>query len=179
MRFSHRLIEFVNAFAGNDAKNIKLTREEAVSFIEAQGVVLESGKGPIPNLADLVAGEAIKGSYWSHPKGNEIFLLTRAIRSSKEILVCRLVEGKVTYVHRQIWGAIVRLQANFDKERLGAIREIHRSSGKHEVEVTPFPDWVPASVKKEAERLTHSKAASQLGEWFEDMLRNRGPLLVN
>jgi len=65
------------------------------------------------------------------------------------------------------------LQANFDKECLGAIREIHRSSGKPEVEVTPFPDWVPASVKEEAERLTNSKAASQLGEWFEDMLRDR------
>ncbi|MCH8872621.1 hypothetical protein IH824_07600 [candidate division KSB1 bacterium] len=151
----------------------KVTPEEAISFIEAQGVVLESGKGPIPNLADTVAGKSIKGSYWGHPKGNEIFLLTRAIRSSKEVLVCRVVDGKVTYLHRRVWGAIVRLQANFDKERLGAIREIHRSSGKHEVEVTPFPDWVPASVKEEAERLTNSKAASQLGEWFEDMLRDR------
>ena len=149
-----------------------MTTEEAISFIDAQGVVLESGKGPIPNLADTVAGKSIKGSYWGHPKGNEIFLLTRAIRSSKEILVCRLVEGKVTYVHRRIWGAIVRLQENFDRERLGAIREIHRSSGKHEVEVTSFPDWVPTSVKKEAERLTDSKAGSQLGEWFEDMLRD-------
>ena len=158
--------------AGTTPKDTKLTREEAVSFIEAQGVVLESGKGPVPNLADKVAGEAIKGSYWGHPKGNEIFLLTRAIRSSKEILVCRLVEGKVTYVHRRIWGAIVRLQASFDKQRLGAIREIHRSSGRHEVEVTPFPDWVPASVKKDAEQLTNSKAGSQLREWFEDTLRD-------
>ncbi len=159
--------------AGTPPKDIKLTPEEAVSFIEAQGVVLESAKGPVPNLADIVAGEAIEGSYWGHPKGNEIFLLTRAIRSSKEILVCRLLEGKVTYVHRRIWGSIVRLQANFDKERLGAIREIHRSSGKHEVEVTPFPDWVPASVKKDAEQLTNAKAGSQLREWFEDTLRDR------
>jgi len=60
----------------------KVTPEEAISFIEAQGVVLESGKGPIPNLADTVAGKSIKGSYWGHAKGNEIFLLTRAIRIS-------------------------------------------------------------------------------------------------
>ena len=66
--------------AGTTPKDTKMTLEEAVSFIEEQGVVLESGKGPVPNLADIVAGEAIKGSYWGHPKGNEIFLLTRAVR---------------------------------------------------------------------------------------------------
>ena len=144
-----------------------MTPEEAISLVESHGVLLESGDGPVPNLAETVAGEPIRGSWWGHPNGDEIFLLTRAIRASKDILVCRLVEGKVTYVHRRVWSALVRLQATFQQDRLGAIHEIHTSSGKHAVKVTPFPDWVPAEVKEEAERLRESEAASKLGGWFE------------
>ena len=71
-----------------------------------------------------MAGEAIIGSYWGHDKGNEIFLMTRAVRAEKDILVCRLVAGKVTYVHRRLWAAVVRLEAHFEAEHLGAIREV-------------------------------------------------------
>ncbi|MCZ6543082.1 MAG: hypothetical protein O6768_05410 [Planctomycetota bacterium] len=105
--------------------------------------------------------------------GDEIFKLTRTIRSSENILVCRLVQGKVTYVHQRLWPAIVRLQASIGKENLGAIQEIHTSSGKHQVSVTPFLDWVPVSAKRRAERLTISEATSQLGEWFEASFEDR------
>lgn len=121
-------------------QGVKVTAEEPFAFVEAQGVVLESAKVPLPNLADTVSGDSIRGSYWGHPKGNEIFLLTWAVRASKDILVCQLVVGKITYVHKRLWAPIIRLGANFEKDRLGAIREIHRSSGKHEVRITPFPD---------------------------------------
>ena len=141
--------------------------EEALEFIDFHGIVLESAKGPVSNLADTVAGERIKGSYWGHPKGNEIFMLTRAIRSSEGIIICRLIEGKVTYVHQRLWPAIFRLQDNFRIDNLGAIQEIHTESGKHRVRVTPFPDWVPLNAREEAEQMTVSEAASQLGEWFE------------
>ncbi len=105
--------------------------------------------------------------------GDEIFVLTRTIRSAEGILVCRLVEGKVTYVHRRLWPAIFRLRASLRKESLGAIQEMHTSVGKHQVSVTPFPDWVPASAKERAERLTIPEAASQLGEWFEAAFDDR------
>jgi len=135
--------------------------------------VLESAKGPVPNLADTVAGEPIRGSYWGHPKGDEIFSMTRAIRGSKEILVCRLVKGKVTYVHARLWPALVRLQGSLAPDRLSAIREIHTSTGKHEIQVTPFSDWVPAGVAEKAGRLTVAEAASQFGEWFQGQLISR------
>ena len=135
--------------------------------------MLESAKGPVPNLADTVAGEPIRGSYWGHPKGDEIFSMTRAIRGSKEILVCRLVKGKVTYVHARLWPALVRLQGSLGPECLAAIREVHSSAGKHELQVTPFPDWVPAGVAEKAGRLTVAEAASQFGEWFRGQLISR------
>ena len=150
-----------------------MSPQEAIEFVAQNGIVLESAKGSVPNLADTVAGETIEGSYWGHARGNEIFVLTRAIRSSEEVLVCRLVNGKVTYVHRRLWASIARLQDSFDKEDLGAINEIHSSSGKHEVETVPFSDWVPDDVRKDAERLTFSQAASWLGEWFDAYSRDR------
>ena len=152
---------------------MKLTPEEAIEFVKNQGIVLESAKGSIPNLADTVAGEPIRRCYWGHIIGNEIYLLTRAIRSSKDVLVCRLVEGKVTYVHKRVWPAIVRLHSSFDKDRLGAIKEIHAPSGKHKLSVTPFPNWVPVSVKEQAQLLTRSEAAAQLREWFEGPFTER------
>ena len=150
-----------------------MATQEPLEFIAKYGVVLESAKGPIPNLADTVAGEALEESYWGHPKGDEIFLLTRAIRSSEEVLVCRLVNGKVTYIHRTLWASIYRLQESFNNEHLGAIREIHSSSGKHVVETIPFPKWVPDDVRKDAEKLTHSRAVSNLGQWSEAYLKDR------
>ena len=144
-----------------------MTPREAIDFVAKHGIVLESAKGSIPNLADTVAGEAIEGSYWGHQKGDEIFVLTRAIRSSDEIVVCRLVDGKVTYIHRGLWASIFRLQESFDNKALGAISEIHRPSGEHKVETVPFPDWVPDNVKKDAEKLTYPQAAANLGEWFD------------
>ncbi len=139
--------------------------EEAMKIIKHHGVVLEAAKGPVPNLAELVAGERIRGSWWGHPQGQQIFLLTRSIREMQDVLVCRLVEGKITYVHRRLWPALARLADHFEKERLAAIREVHTAMGKHKVQTTNFSDWVPPRVLKEAEELTEDEALSQLGGW--------------
>lgn len=42
-----------------------------------------------------------------------------------------LVEGKITYVHRRLWPALIRLAAESGRDRLTAIREVHTASGKH------------------------------------------------
>jgi hypothetical protein len=139
-----------------------MTPREALAFVEANGVVLESGRGPVPTLADLIAGERIRGSWWGHRKASKIFRCSRALRDSKDILVCRLVEGKVTYVHRRLWPALVRLHNRFDQSRLSAIHEVHTARGKHETNTTPFPNWVPNDLKKEAARLTLTQAAKML-----------------
>jgi hypothetical protein len=139
-----------------------MTPKQALSFVKTHGVVLESARGLVPSLAEAVAGEPIRGSWWSHPKSNEIFLCSRAIRASPDVLVCRLVGGKVTYVHRRLWPALVRLAEHLNPARLAAIREVHTPSGKHKIETTPFPDWVPKKVIREAMRLTDEEAARLL-----------------
>jgi hypothetical protein len=139
-----------------------MTPKQALSFVKMNGITLESGRGPVPSLAQTIAGEAIRGSWWAHPKGHIIFLCSRAVRESKDVLVCRLVGGKVTYVHRRLWPALVRLAEQFDSHLLAAIREVHAASGKHKIEITVFPGWVPSETIRAAANLTAEQAAEML-----------------
>ena len=135
--------------------------EDALGFLEAEGVVLESAHGRVPTFADFVAGERVT-RWWSHPKGRLIFALTRALRDSPDVLTCRLVDGKVTFVHRRLWPALVKLSGEFDKSGLGAIREEHTPDGKHVMRATEFPEWVPADVLTKSKQLTQGEARSML-----------------
>jgi len=139
-----------------------LSVKTAVSFVQRHGIVLESSRGSVRNLAETIAGAPIRGSWWGHPLGHAIFAATRAVRESEDVLVCRLVQGRVTYVHRRLWPALVRLADKLDVRRLAAIREDHAASGAHQLHETPFPDWVPATAKKAALKLSEEEAVRQL-----------------
>ena len=114
-----------------DKKNVAMTAREALAFIRKHGVVLESARGPVPSLAQVIAGEPVRGSWWSHPKSREIFAVTRAVRDSDDVLVCRLIDGKITFVHRRLWPALVRVADRLPSVRLSQLREVHTRSGRH------------------------------------------------
>src|SRR6202171_2469285 len=141
-----------------------MTPKNAIAFVQSHGIVLESARGSVPILAEAVAGDRIQGGWWGHPKGHDIFVATRAVRDSPDVLVCRLLGGKVTYIHRRLWLAVVRLADKFDKDLLAVIREEHTASGSHRVVETPFPEWVPSEEREAANGLTEEEALSQLGE---------------
>lgn len=140
-----------------------MTSAGALAFVRRHGIVLESAHGPVPNLAETVVGAPIRGSWWGHARGKEIFWLTRAVRDSKQVLVCRLLRGKVTYVHRRLWPAVVRLARAFKRKDLAALHEVHTARGAHLVRVVPFPRWVPAAVTRRARALSEPKAWAALG----------------
>ena len=122
-------------------------------------------RGSVRNLAETIAGAPIRGSWWGHPLGHAIFAATRAVRESEDVLVCRLVRGRVTYVHRRLWPALVRLADKLDEldvRRLAAIREDHAASGAHQLHETPFLDWVPAAARTAASKLSEEEAVRQL-----------------
>jgi hypothetical protein len=140
-----------------------VTAKQAIEFVRRHGVVLESARGPVPNLAEKIAGEPIQGSWWGHPTGKKIFAVTRAIRATPQILTCRLVSGKITYVHGRLWPALIRLADEFPGDHLAAVREAHTSGGRHMLHVVAFPDWVPAIARTQARRLTVAQARRALG----------------
>ena len=139
-----------------------MTPQQALAFVKKCGIVLESGRGPVPSLAETIAGEPIRGSWWGHPKGDTIFVCSRAIRNSKDVLTCRLIDRKVTYVDRRLWPALARLCGNFNADRLAPIREIHTASGKHRIEKVSFSQWISAAVRRESASLSVGEATALL-----------------
>lgn len=152
---------------GRRTDNVVMTSRQALAFIRQHGVVLESAQGPVPSLAEAIAGEPIRGSWWSHRKGRAIFTVTRAIRGSDEVLVCRLVRNKVTFVHRRLWPALVRAAGRLPCDHLSQVREVHTSSGRHVTREVPFPDWVPSNVRAAARSLSEEAALAEFGAWIE------------
>jgi hypothetical protein len=142
-----------------------MTGEEALAFVRLHGVVLASGKGPVPNVVEAIANEPIKGSWWGHPQGREIFRILQQLRVSREILVCRLVEGKVTFVHRRLWPAVVRVAEHFPTQRLAQVHEEHTVAGHHVTRDVSFPNWVPPEVVTAAHKLDERQALNELGWW--------------
>ncbi len=140
-----------------------MTLEDALTLIEEFGIVLESAKGPVPSLASEIAGEAIVGSWWRHAAAEQIWSLTRRIRGSDDVLVCRLIGGKVTYVHRRLWPALVRLASRFSADRIAEVTEEHTARGHHVVTESRFPVWVPQNVLDQANALSEARAIELLG----------------
>jgi hypothetical protein len=140
-------------------------RFDPLEFVARHGVVLASGKGAVPSLAEAVAGGPIRGSWWGHPKGREIFSALSAVADSPDVLCFRLVDGKITFVHRRLWPAVARLAEELGTASVTAVRQEHTSSGAHRNVLTPFPKWVTPAVKAAAEKLSPDEARALLGPW--------------
>ena len=140
-----------------------MTPAAALSFVRTHGIVLASAKGSVPNLADAIAGEPIKGSWWGHARGQEIFLALERLGASPEILVCRFIDGKITLVHRRLWPALARVAGRFAAERVSQVRQSHSSGGHHVSHDRPFPEWAPAEVLAQARTLGEAEALAALG----------------
>ena len=132
------------------------------ALLEAQGVLLESARGPIPNLAELVAGEPIAGSWWAHPASHEIFEAINSLADSADVARMRLVNNKVTLVHRRLWPPLLRLSDRFDDAALLVVTEEHTTSGAHRATSSPLHDWVAPEVLEEASRLNEADAMKLL-----------------
>lgn len=83
-----------------------MTPKPALGFVKTNGIVLESGRGLVfqPSSDDRRRGgpRQLVGA----SKGARHLSLSRAIRESNDVLVCRLVANKVTMcigASRQHW----------------------------------------------------------------------------
>jgi len=134
----------------------------ALRFVAIHGIALESARGPVPNLACAIAGEPIRGNWWSHPMSHEIYRLTMAVRESPEVLVCRLVGGKITFAHRSVWPALVRIADDLGCEGLAEIHEEHTKTGAHRAVSVAFPRWVPKEIRAAARQMSRDDAIRML-----------------
>ena len=142
-----------------------MTPGQAAAFVEQHGIVLVSAKGPVPRLAEAVAGEPIRGSWWGHPKSHDIFRVLQSLEDSPDILACRLIGGKVTLVHRRLWPALIRAAGHFPLENLARAIQQHTKAGHHIRQDVPFPDWADQESMCKAAALTEEAALDALGSY--------------
>lgn len=60
-----------------------------------------------PNVVSLVTGEVLRGSWWGHKQGHEIFDLLSSLEEHSDVVFVKLVSGKVTLVHRTLFPALL------------------------------------------------------------------------
>lgn len=91
------------------------TRDFRLVFVrlKATGLLLESDQ-KLPSVCALIAGEPLSGSWWSHPRAHRIFRVTAALADDPEVLITKLISGKVTFVHKSLWPEVVSLGAARD-----------------------------------------------------------------
>jgi len=138
---------------------------DARTFVRTHGVVLLSARGPVPSLATAISGETIRGSWWAHPSGKAIYAAAVDLAADPEVLRCRLILGKISFVHRRLWPAFARLALDgvLPPERSSRVIERHAEGGRHESSDEAFSAWVPPEVLREAQDWTAAAARTALG----------------
>ncbi len=101
-----------------------LKRELAseLARLKEYGLLLQTDAN-LPSVCSLVVGAAVRGSWWAHPRSHEIFRVNCGLAEHPDVLVCKLISGKITYVHRALWPAVVaigRARQPWQLERLSA-----------------------------------------------------------
>jgi hypothetical protein len=81
----------------------------------------------LPSLVTLIAGESVKGSWWGHPRENLIYNLSQQLEDDPEILVVKLVNKKITYIHRRHWGALFSIAIEKSDWQMKGLLTEHKS----------------------------------------------------
>ena len=93
------------------------------------------------SVAELVVGEPIRGSWWAHPQSDRIFATINALADSPDVTRLRLINRRITLVHRRLWASLLCLEARLPSDALLVVVEEHTPSGAHRVTNVPLASW--------------------------------------
>jgi hypothetical protein len=85
------------------------TGKDALALVRRHQVLPMTPVEGFASLVGEIAGGPIRGSWWGHPKGALMYDLANALHNSKDVLAVKLVDGKVTFIHRVLWPALYRI----------------------------------------------------------------------
>ena len=99
------------------------------------GLLLESDPR-LPSVVSLVAGKPIGGSWWGHPSGAAIYRETNKLADRSDVVVLKLLNGKVTFVLDRLWPHVYAVgrcgepwQTNGMKPQSQSLVELVRRNG--------------------------------------------------
>jgi hypothetical protein len=81
---------------------------ECLRVLENNGLLLKSDP-KLPSVSTLIAGEPVRGSWWGHPAGRAVYAAIGELEENPDVLLVKLVAGKDTFVHRQLWSEVYAL----------------------------------------------------------------------
>jgi hypothetical protein len=55
----------------------------------------------------ILTGAPPRGSWWSHPAAHQIYGILQEVEGHPDVLSAKLLAGKVTFVHRALWPALL------------------------------------------------------------------------
>lgn len=86
-----------------------------------------------PSVTGFVAGD-VRGSWWAHPAAHEMFKLACRLRAHPDVLMVKLISGKITLVNRPLWPAVYAIgtarepwqMQGLSKEAKALLKRVHR-----------------------------------------------------
>jgi len=78
---------------------------KVLSELQRRGLLL-SWDASFPSVVQIVSGRNLTGSWWSDEGAHTIFAVSEMLTDHPDVLMLKLLKGKVTYVHRELWGLI-------------------------------------------------------------------------
>lgn len=80
--------------------------EEVLDVLTHAGLLLKQDKQAF-NVVSLLTGETLRSSWWSHPRGRIIFAVLSELDEHPDVLLAKLLDRKVTLIHRTLWPAFL------------------------------------------------------------------------
>jgi hypothetical protein len=87
---------------------------QLLATLKQRGLLLTQDR-TFPNVVAIVTGETLRGSWWAHPRCHEIFACLNFIAADPDVAVTKLIQGKVTFVHRRLWKAVLSVALARDR----------------------------------------------------------------
>ena len=82
--------------------------QRVLAQLEQRELLLQAGR-EFPSIANIVAGEEIRGSWWAHPKSNLVYWVCQDLEQHPRIAEARLIAGKVTHLWQTVWPHIAAI----------------------------------------------------------------------
>ena len=134
----------------------------AAAALRKAGAITIVPTGRVPSIVELVTGGPIRGSWWAHPQGKEIFRVATELEASGRVLSAKLIDGKVTLLDRPHWPAFIRVVTDdgWRAPRIAALRADQRAllDAIEEADVVPTQAQTGARKVLEAHVLVHASS---------------------
>jgi hypothetical protein len=109
-----------------------------------------------------IVGQEYRGNWWSLPSASLVYNALQPLRDDVSILVCRLVQRKVTYVDHESWVPLAALACRLPDGALDRVNDVHTSSGRHVTKQVALHDWLEPAKQEAASLLGDVRALKQL-----------------